>query len=342
MKYIKDLVLLIFRITACSFFGCAVVFAMLETGIRAGKFYEYPPGLYRVSKTRAFKHAKNFKGIDGYGCKVSTNASGFRDLDYVIPKPNDVYRIVVLGDSVTFGVGINLKDTYPKQLQQLLNQDSKTDFEVINTGVRGYNTYQQVQLLKEDALIYDPDMIIVGFVLNDAEPFSAQSGMIDPKHQTLIKIKNFFKQHTYSYAFLRKRLELLRHKCDVKAYQEQYLDQFKPGHKGWEECYQAIEELAKICAKYNIKLVTVIIPRVEYFKQKPPYMDVYERVYNAWQKNNATVYNAYEAFEGKDPAEMKVFPSDTFHYNKEGNKILAEYIYEKEFKVVANQRHPAA
>ena len=95
------------------------------------------------------------------------NAAGCRDRDYPVAKPPDTYRIVVLGDSIAFGYcnesrGIPLPATFPKKLEAMLEREPLPEAartEVLNFSVSGYDTAQEVELLAEKALAYEPDLV---------------------------------------------------------------------------------------------------------------------------------------------------------------------------------------
>ena len=57
--------------------------------------------------------------------KVNINKAGFRDYEYSVDKPEGVFRIAVLGDSLIFGFGVNLEDTFPKVLERMLKKEGK-------------------------------------------------------------------------------------------------------------------------------------------------------------------------------------------------------------------------
>jgi len=80
--------------------------------------------------------------------EIATNSDGLRDREHSIIKPKNTYRIVVLGDSMTFGWGVNQDDTWWKFLEDEFNsdKDSKYRYEIINLGVWMY-TYDR-QLVK--------------------------------------------------------------------------------------------------------------------------------------------------------------------------------------------------
>ncbi len=96
---------------------------------------------------------------------------GWRDYDYSYDKPAGSFRIVVLGDSVTNGHGVNLSDIYAKQLEKKLSESGgrAVHYQVILLSIGALNTEQEVHLLELEGLKYDPDLVLVGYVLNDPE-----------------------------------------------------------------------------------------------------------------------------------------------------------------------------
>lgn len=99
---------------------------------------------------------------------VEINSGGFRDVEYAREKPAGVERIIALGDSVTFGNGLPVEATWPEVLERLLAQDAKGPrFDVLNLGVTGYNTLEEVGFLEARGLAYEPDRVIVCYHVND-------------------------------------------------------------------------------------------------------------------------------------------------------------------------------
>ena len=81
-----------------------------------------------------------------------------------LDKPPDTFRILVLGDSVTFGHGTLDDTTYPYLLEQRLRGwRPDVNWEVWNLGVPGYNTRQELAYLKEIGPRAQPDLVMVGF-----------------------------------------------------------------------------------------------------------------------------------------------------------------------------------
>ena len=110
-----------------------------------------------------------------FGYPYRTNGLGFRERDFNFKKPKDIYRILVFGDSLTFGVGIDNDHRYTYLVEKLLNRDLKASkipptyskIEVLNMGVAGYATDQEHDLIKSVLKFIECDLIIVGFYKND-------------------------------------------------------------------------------------------------------------------------------------------------------------------------------
>lgn len=90
--------------------------------------------------------------------------------NYDVKKKDNVYRIVSIGDSFTFGVHVSTIDNYPSQLEDLLNNKCTNEeinhFQVINLGVPGYDIQYTVERYKLRGQKYNPDLVM-WFVIND-------------------------------------------------------------------------------------------------------------------------------------------------------------------------------
>ncbi len=94
------------------------------------------------------------------------NSLALRDFErYTRKKPANTKRILVVGDSVTYGSGVDISTTYPKFLEKLLEREGS--FEVLNGGVEGYNTVQEVEWFMRHLRFLEPDVVILGYTLND-------------------------------------------------------------------------------------------------------------------------------------------------------------------------------
>jgi hypothetical protein len=109
---------------------------------------------------------------------VKLNSRGLRDEEIDYTKEPNEKRILILGDSVTFGWGVSQGETFSDHMEPLLRAETGTKWQVINAGVNGYNTQQEATYLRIEGIKYQPDIVIVVYVGNDVDK------MLDPNITT--------------------------------------------------------------------------------------------------------------------------------------------------------------
>lgn len=131
------------------------------------------PGFFLSDPVLGQRLAANYDGWFA-GVPAHTNSLGFRDnREYPLAKSPGTFRILVLGDSVTFGHGALYETSYPYLLEQQLRAwRPEVKWEVWNLGVPGYNTAQELAQLRQVGDRYHPDLVVVGFYLNDFSGFA--------------------------------------------------------------------------------------------------------------------------------------------------------------------------
>src|SRR5215475_12769499 len=103
----------------------------------------------------------NLRDVKVYNDKIlNTNSKGLRGKkEFPYDKNGERLRILILGDSFTFGDEVSDNETYSHYLQEML-----PNTEVINMGVHGYGHDQMLILFKEEGIKYQPDIVILGFL----------------------------------------------------------------------------------------------------------------------------------------------------------------------------------
>lgn len=94
---------------------------------------------------------------------VGTNTAGMRGRrEFALDKPDGVRRIVIIGDSFTFGIGEDDDHIWPERLAVELG-----GWEVLNLGVFGYGSDQQLLMLRDRGMRWHPDVVIQAFYVDD-------------------------------------------------------------------------------------------------------------------------------------------------------------------------------
>jgi len=97
-----------------------------------------------------------------YWADVTVNANGLRGAETTVAR-SDAARILVLGDSFTAGMQVEDAEVFPYRLEQRLNARGGRRVEVVNTGVNGWATDNQIQYWRYDGWRYAPDLVLLAF-----------------------------------------------------------------------------------------------------------------------------------------------------------------------------------
>lgn len=124
--------------------------------------------LFRADPLLGYSLKPSFRIEYGGTTPVETDRWGWRDREYPREKGAGVFRVVCIGDSRVFGLGLTAEETYPKQLERILRERQPgRAVEVINAGVPGYTSREGAVLVREVLPAFSPDLVIASFGHND-------------------------------------------------------------------------------------------------------------------------------------------------------------------------------
>jgi len=235
----------------------------------------------------------------GTDIEVHTNAAGFRDREFT-SKPQGRFRIVVVGDSVTVGWEVASELTYPKQLERLLAQRGGADVDVFNMGVGGYNSLQEVELIRSKALAYDPDLIILGFVLNDSVLWGHDGGAT----------RYFLHSGSMLWDLLRFRVARMRYWF------------------GDDLVTEAFRKLADLVGERKVPVLVVVFPYLEEDDSGGyPYQETHDQVAALSKRHGFDLLDLLEPFRRAGLATLRSRTGDIIHPDAQGHRIAAEAIF---------------
>ncbi len=137
------------------------------------KYWCYDQVMGYRPRPNAERHGSTFFKYTSEDFVARNNRYGHYDDDFPVDKAEDEFRALMLGDSIAMGYGVPPRDSVANQLERMLSRTEHPwgTIQIINAAVFGYSTAQEVEILKE-SLRFDPDLIFVGFCMNDiTEPF---------------------------------------------------------------------------------------------------------------------------------------------------------------------------
>jgi lysophospholipase L1-like esterase len=298
--------------------GALLPIAMAEMGQRLYHMY--------VKARSPYKHATNPRllYVGKPYASQEINALGFRDYEYTVDKPNGVFRIIVLGDSVTGGYRISFQEMYTKKLEQLLNRRPQR-YEVMNFGTSQYSTVQEVALFREVGCRLSPDLVIVAYVLND--PTAAGS------------IHEFFQRDkaiSLAWEWIMRKVEALRHVQEPFRPLEgcRYFDYYSRMHcdaTKWSAVREAFQELRALSQLCSFRVLLVVFPLLENAShvsfEDYQWSFIHDRVVEEATDNEFWSLDLLPHFAHRRPEEIKISPTDQLHPNALGNEIAAAAIH---------------
>jgi hypothetical protein len=241
---------------------------------------------------------------------VKINSFGFRDYEYSLDKSNNTFRIISLGDSNTFGHGVELNQSYSKVLETMLNQGNDNwKYEVFNFGVPGYNVVQKIETLKRKGLRFNPDLILVQYEGGDIMDATRIKEIREEVRS------DYLKSHKIS--DLNESYNLL--KLEMNAVKK-YMDELnkKPFSEVWKIVEEPLMDLANITNRANISVIIFAYPSSN--------EDLYlEKIASRYGWSFVDMRELYKKYKIDDLLLNKNDP----HPNVFAHNLIAEKIYEK-------------
>jgi lysophospholipase L1-like esterase len=185
------------------------------------------------------------------GVIVRINEQGFRDARVSIPKPPNTFRVVGLGDSTMFGLGVPQTENYMELLEAefrgLMEPEQTVEF--VNTAAPGYTAIQEVEMFLDTGLSLEPDAVLIQWDNNDlmAPVRWVEPDFLGARHLFLAHLPSVWRGY-YS---------------DISAFymlnQTDRLNKTPTPCSGWGAVEDAYRRLAAACRERQIPLLAVFI-----------------------------------------------------------------------------------
>ena len=272
-----------------------------------------------------------------HGAQVSINSLGIRNGEISPEKETGTYRILCLGNSVTFGYGTENDKTYVRVLETLLRERRPgPKFETINAGIGGFSTLQEWLFLKNIGVAFDPDLVTVAFVLNDVLDMSTAQKRIDrAKRQKGVKESAEANEASFYGRFRRtamyhlftllmahyKKWEEARNVKNLVAvqYPSEEIE------RNWEQVQTHLSEITDLAAKNGFRVLLVVLPFRFQIEEDDPIRIPQDRLIDLGNQIGMPVLDLLPVFRENRDSDLFL---DTNHPTETGHRLVAEEIYE--------------
>lgn len=259
----------------------------------------------------------------------STNELGYREREIALQKPAGVYRIAVVGDSLTYGQGVAEQDRFSRLIEDRLNS-GKASYQVYNFGIPGAETIDHIGFL-EDVFKIDPDFILLQWYTNDV--WGTVDGSAKETSYRLIPseyLSKFLHKNSALYYLINNQWYILQRRLGLISTFGGAMDAHF-GDINSADSQRSISELNQfitLVKDKNIPLGIVMFPDfvlTEGGVEKYPFDYLFDRVIDACQKNAIKCVDLRPEFASENPKELWVNIFDG-HPSEFANKIAADAI----------------
>ncbi len=332
--------------------GLAVFFGVGEAVVRA----LFPPLVTEGKYSRWTDEPYGYEMVPGAkvivsSTEVTINSMGFRDGEVTLAKPPNTLRVLVLGNSHVFGEGVREDQVFTGLLEKKLETaaDGGGTVEVLNLGVFGYRTAQEVHLLERRGLEFDPDVVVILYNLSDVSPplvsvpgfdSVALSHSVPPRPRSAGDPRGELERSLAEngerkglmggFRELIRRSELARavyfrlKKLFVGIAVGDVNDQHRPDSPGWIGVRSSLSHAKRLCDDNGARLLLVIHPKLIELDSYP-YHFAHGAVKKFCSATGIEVADLLDAYRGQDGRSLWIHRENA-HPNAKGHQIIAEFL----------------
>lgn len=308
--------------------------------------WEWDPVLHYKHRPNTVKFWNGNKNIP-----IIINKYGHHDDFFPLKKRNKELRILNIGDSITMGHEVTKDETYSNYLELILSNelfDTYTLIQSINAGVQGYSTFQELEMLKRN-LIFKPDIVTLGFCLNDVtEPFAVDKrlGGTGLDYHNVTQAPNRFLSYLLNETGYGRLIQKVRIKY-LDATDEKLVEIYDvkkmlknpnaPNYrKQWNLILNELQNFYSLCKTKNIPIILIIFPFTFQFEDNSMLWAQNKLIMHARQ-NNVEILDVFTIFNNLEEIQQKNYKKyfiDFDHLTPEGHYLVAKHLSYKIKKIL--------
>lgn len=257
-----------------------------------------------------------------------------RDFAYSPEKPPGTFRIIVIGDSFTYGGKGHFDDAFPKRLERMLNLNNNATgdpstgakkVEVLNWGVPGYSSAQEETMVKRALRRWSPDLIVLEITLNDPEfkPYRATRSF--QRNDGSVHFSNPIITHWRSLGFI---LTRIYNSISQREYVQYYFDLFEQP-KSWAHFADAVENMRQLTTQAKVPLFAMVFPLFSHrLDEGYPFAPLHQKIEGFLTSQGIRHTDLLPSFAYIPPERLQAIPGKDSHPNEIAHRIAADALYD--------------
>jgi hypothetical protein len=276
--------------------------------------------------------------------QINTGPEGYR-IDPDVPPPaapTGIPRIAVLGDSTSFGWGVEYRQSYPELVRGRIETRLGVPIEMRNYSVPGYNTEQELALLRQRVIAYRPDVLILHHDPNDSDPVGLGVNVtpeyLAPEHG----------DNALSSSLLKLLIRELRIRQNRRAFEQDndatLVGSSIAGGSLYDRHLKGLESIASVAEDLHSPIVAILfnarITADDQYQDSEIYQVFHRGLQERLEAMGFLVLDLFPFYQAKmkqegwtDLTPLWRFPGDA-HPNPAGHRIIADAVTE----YIMNQR----
>lgn len=251
------------------------------------------------------------------------NSLLYRDVEWSEQKPSGVRRIAFVGDSFTYGWGINdPMDRFTEIIQARFDENESESVEVMNVAWVGWDSGEELRATRDLIHVYGVDEVVLCHLPNDIESLIPVSDSYDPKMPPKSQLFNTSSSFLLDYLYHR---IIARRLPSVRGYCDWIWDGYSDPDV-WRQHTRVLHEFVTMCHDDGVTFRVALVPLLRTNGQRFDGAHLHGRLRGFFEQNNVPVVDLLPVIENRDASKLVVNAHDA-HPNEEANQLFADAIW---------------
>jgi len=254
-----------------------------------------------------------------FALHTKLNSLGCRDREWSVIKPPGVRRIAFVGDSFTYGWGVQRpEDRFPDRIQSLFDGHASGTVEVMNVAKPGWDTGAELKPIQDMIAVYRVDEVVLFYVANDIEKLLPTTEDFNPTRPPDPQFVNMDCSCLVDYLYRRAYLPRIP---TVRRYHDWLAEGFADAGT-WGRHQQQLGAVIQHCQEKGVTLRVALLPFLRVSGDKLHVADLQATLRRFFEANRVPVVDLYPTIAELPPDDLVVNRNDP-HPNERAHELFA-------------------